>query len=45
MCNGALPRTAPVPITSDTSGGMLINGRRYWQFSLPVRQYIQWQQH
>jgi murein DD-endopeptidase MepM/ murein hydrolase activator NlpD len=46
MCNGAMPRTTPVPITTDVSnGGVLINGRRYWQFSLPVRQYIQWQQH
>ena len=45
MCNGTMSRAAPAPITTDVSGGVLINGRKYWQFSLPVRQYIQWQQH
>jgi murein DD-endopeptidase MepM/ murein hydrolase activator NlpD len=46
LCDGTVRRAAPGPIPIPSGdGGVLINGRKYWQFSLPVRQYIQWQQH
>ena len=42
LCNGAVRPAAPV--TPD-DGGIMIDGRKYWQFSIASRQYIQWQQH
>jgi murein DD-endopeptidase MepM/ murein hydrolase activator NlpD len=42
LCNGTVRPAAPF---RPDDGGIMINGRKYWQFSLPVRQYIQWQQH
>ncbi len=48
LCNGALRRAGPGQLAQPLSqydGGIVINGRKYWQFSLPTRQYIQWQQH
>ena len=42
LCSGAVRPAAPV--TPD-DGGVMIDGRKYWQFSIPARQYIQWHQH
>jgi murein DD-endopeptidase MepM/ murein hydrolase activator NlpD len=42
QCNGAVRPAAPA--TPD-DGGVMIDGRKYWQFSIASRQYIQWQQH
>lgn len=42
QCDGSVRPTAPV---RPDDGGVMIDGRKYWQFSLPARQYIQWQQH
>jgi len=43
LCTGATAqRAAPAP---PGDGSVTIDGRKYWQFSLPARQYIQWQQH
>jgi murein DD-endopeptidase MepM/ murein hydrolase activator NlpD len=44
LCDGTVHRPAPDPVPQ-RDGGMMIDGRKYWQFSLPARQYIQWQQH
>ena len=44
LCNGTVPRAAPIPLAPG-DGSVMIDGRKYWQFSLPGRQYIQWQQH
>jgi murein DD-endopeptidase MepM/ murein hydrolase activator NlpD len=41
QCNGAVRPAAPVAPGDD---GVTIDGRKYWQFSLPARQYIQWRQ-
>jgi murein DD-endopeptidase MepM/ murein hydrolase activator NlpD len=49
LCNGAVRRAAPSPFAQAMAqyndGGIVIDGRKYWQFSVPARQYIQWQQH
>ncbi len=49
LCNGAVRRAAPAPIVMQPyvgdDGGVTIDGRKYWQFALPARQYIKWQQH
>ena len=42
QCDGSVRPTAPV---RPDDGSVMIDGRKYWQFSLPARQYIQWQQH
>ena len=44
LCDGGVRRPAPDPVPR-SDGGVMIDGRRYWQFSVPARQYIQWQQH
>jgi murein DD-endopeptidase MepM/ murein hydrolase activator NlpD len=41
QCNGAVRPTAPA---RPDDGGTMIDGRKYWQFSRPARQYIQWHQ-
>jgi murein DD-endopeptidase MepM/ murein hydrolase activator NlpD len=41
QCNGAVRPAAPV---RPDDGSIMIEGRKYWQFSLPARQYIQWHQ-
>jgi hypothetical protein len=49
MCNGAIRQATRAPLIMQPSaaydGSVTIDGRKYWQFSLPARQYIQWQQH
>jgi murein DD-endopeptidase MepM/ murein hydrolase activator NlpD len=42
LCSGTVH---PAPPARPDDGGITIDGRKYWQFSLPARQYIQWQQH
>ncbi len=42
QCNGVVSRPAPL---APADGGTTINGRKYWQFFLPGRQYIQWHEH
>ena len=42
LCSGAVRPAAPV--TPD-DGSVTIDGRKYWQFSIASRQYIQWHQH
>lgn len=42
QCDGSVRTAAPV---RPDDGSVMIDGRKYWQFSLPARQYIQWQQH
>ena len=41
QCNGAVRRAARDRPDDD---GIMIGGRKYWQFSPPARQYIQWHQ-
>ena len=41
QCNGAVRRAARDRPDDD---GIIIGGRKYWQFSPPARQYIQWHQ-
>jgi murein DD-endopeptidase MepM/ murein hydrolase activator NlpD len=41
QCDGSVRPVAPV---RPDDGSILIDGRKYWQFSLPARQYIQWHQ-
>ncbi len=42
-CNGAAAQRAAPAAPGD--GSVVIDGKKYWQFSLPGQQYIQWQQH
>lgn len=42
LCNGTARPSAPV---RPDDGGIAVGGKKYWQFFLPPRQYIQWQQH
>ncbi len=42
QCDGSIRPAAPA---KPDDGSTVINGRRYWQFFLPPRQYIDWQQH
>jgi murein DD-endopeptidase MepM/ murein hydrolase activator NlpD len=42
LCSGAVRPAAPV---APDDGGVMIDGRKYWQFSKASRQYIQWPQH
>jgi murein DD-endopeptidase MepM/ murein hydrolase activator NlpD len=41
QCDGSVRPAAPV---RPDDGSIMIDGRKYWQFSLPARQYIQWHQ-
>jgi murein DD-endopeptidase MepM/ murein hydrolase activator NlpD len=41
QCDGTVRRSAPI---RPDDGGTMVDGRKYWQFLLPTRQYIQWRQ-
>jgi murein DD-endopeptidase MepM/ murein hydrolase activator NlpD len=41
QCDGTVRRAVPI---RPGDGGTMIDGRKYWQFLLPTRQYIQWRQ-
>jgi murein DD-endopeptidase MepM/ murein hydrolase activator NlpD len=41
QCNGA---ARPAATVTPDDGSVMIDGRKYWQFSAPARQYIQWHQ-
>lgn len=43
MCNGSVTQRAVSALAAPTDGSVTIEGRKYWQFSLPTQQYIQWQ--
>ena len=42
LCNGTVRPSSPV---RPDDGGITVGGKKYWQFFLPPRQYIQWQHH